>query len=536
MTAASDADRQGNADRASDPQAAVRAFLMRPGVVGDGTPQLHETHIALVYVGPEFAYKVKRAVRLPFLDFSTLEQRHAACLSEMAVNRENAPDIYLGVVAITDEGGGQLAIDGGGAVVEWAVKMRAFAEADLLARRARAGPLESHLMRQTADAIHAMHMRAPVRGPVDVVKKMRAIVAEVADGLRAHGGVVAEGDRARWRDQATAAIITHHAALQARAASGAVRRCHGDLHLSNIVVWQGRPTLFDALEFSDEMASVDTLYDLAFLLMDLLHHDQHPAANTVLNRYLWRSGTTSDLEALALLPLYLSCRAGIRAMVAAERSATTGRASAQRDADITAARGYLARALRSLAPTPARLVAVGGLSGTGKSTLAAALAPRIGGMPGALHLRSDLERKAMMGVEETARLPPQHYTPENAARVYERLTTRAAAALRAGHSVIVDAVFATPAERQRLHEIARDCGVEFQGVWLSASPDVLRQRVGSRSGDASDATCAVVDRQLGYDTGHLDWPTIDAGATADATATSAARVLGLDRSSAPRLR
>ncbi len=509
----------------------VVSFLSTAGVVGPDQPRVYQTHIAFVFVAGGRALKIKRPVKLAFLDFSTLEARHAACLSEISVNRHNAPEIYRGVVAITREANGALAIGGRGEPVEWAVEMAAFEDRDLLSRRALHGPLDATLMRQTADAIHAMHQRSVRAGTVDAPAKMSAIIDEVGEICRQHPDVLVTGDVDAFVHAAKAANTSSSGLLQARVQHGAFRRCHGDLHLANIVIWKGRPTLFDALEFSDEMATVDTLYDLAFLLMDLVHHRQRAAANIVLNRYMWRSGgipgATEDVEALALMPLYLACRAGIRAMVAATRAASVRLEGKERHTVVQDACSYLAEAIAALAPPPPRLIAVGGLSGSGKSTLAAQLAPLVGGALGALHIRSDLERKAMMGIDETQRLPAEHYTREAAQLVYERVLQRAAAGLKAGQCVIVDAVFATSQERDRAAEIAHALRVPFEGLWLEADPEALRQRVSGRRGDASDATREVVERQLHYDLGPLNWTRIDAGHAPDRTLKSVASALGI---------
>lgn len=498
----------------------VVAFLSLPGVVGPASPRIYETHIALVFVGGGRAIKIKRPVKLAFLDFSTLELRHRACLSEIAVNRDNAPEIYHGVTAITREADGTLAIGGRGTPIEWAVDMAAFEEADLLSRRAQQGPLDAILMRQTSDAIFAMHQRSVRAEAIDAPGKMSAIIAEVGGVCLQHGEVLSGVDVERFVNAAEAAVALHEPLLVARVRQGAFCHCHGDLHLANIVLWKGQPTLFDALEFSDEMATVDRLYDLAFLLMDLVHHGQIEAANIVLNRYLWRTGgadgNTNDISALALLPLYLACRAGIRAMVAATRAAMHAEGP-ERESAAREARSYLTEAISALSPPSPLLIAVGGLSGSGKSTLAAQLAPCIGAPLGALHLRSDLERKAMMGVEETDRLPLEHYTPETAQRVYERVFSRAAAGLGAGYSVIVDAVFATAEERDRAAGLAQTRDVPFLGLWLEADPSILRHRVEGRRADASDATREVVDRQLRYALGPLSWHRIDAGGTPNET-------------------
>jgi predicted kinase len=291
------------------------------------------------------------------------------------------------------------------------------------------------------------------------------------------------------------------------------------------VLWRGQPVLFDAIEFDEELATVDTLYDLAFLLMDLNRRGQRPAANVILNRYLWQSGDPLDLEGLAALPLFLGLRAAIRTMVTVQRALLEQDATAIRDVEI--ARGYLRAALAYLTPAPPRLIAVGGLSGTGKSTLAAALAPEVGPAPGAVHLRSDLERKSLFGVAETVRLAPEHYTPVTSAEVYGILHRKARTALAAGHAVIVDAVFAKPEERAAIEVVAAGLGTPFLGLWLTATPDHLLARVAQRSGDASDATPGVVRQQLGWQIGALSsrWTEIEAsGSPADTCARASERL------------
>jgi predicted kinase len=297
------------------------------------------------------------------------------------------------------------------------------------------------------------------------------------------------------------------------------------LHLGNIVLWQGEPTPFDAIEFDEKLAVIDTLYDLSFLLMDLDERGYRDAANAVLNRYLWLRNLASDLEALSALPLFLSLRAGVRAMVTAQRAAL--RPTAAAEVDIAAARRYFGASLGYLSPASACLVAIGGLSGTGKSTLAARLSPSIGAAPGSLHLRSDLERKSMFGVEETARLPAETYNAASSDAVYARIMEKAALALKAGHSVVVDAVFAKPAEKQQIETIAERCGVSFRGVWLSAPGSILKARVDARNNDASDATSHVVEQQLSWDSSPDGWAAVDASGPMDATFAMAISVLRL---------
>lgn len=482
-----------------------------------------ETHGALVFLVGGEAFKIKRAVRLPYMDFSTLALRRQACERELAINRTDAPGLYLGVVPITRENDGLLALGGRGEPVEWAVHMRRFGADDLLATIAGQRGVDTGLAREIADKVAASHARAPGLADADGPARVLAVIEEIAAGIGRHATALGADDCTRLGG----GLRAHHARaaplLAARAAAGLVRRCHGDLHLGNLVLWQGRPTLFDALEFDETLATIDTLYDLAYLLMDLDQRGCRPAAGVVLDRYLWRNDRTSDIDGLAALPLFLSMRAAIRAMVLCDRAAQHG---GPNDGDsATEPRRYLAAALAYLAPPPPRLVAVGGLSGTGKSTLAAALAPLIGAAPGALHLRSDLERKAMHGVAETGRLPPSIYTREESARVYARLRGKARRALRAGQAVLVDAAFLQQSEHIEIEAEARALGVPFHGLWLTAPAETLLARVAARHGDASDATPDVVRRQIERGAGGGSWSRIDASGNGEATLAAALAVL-----------
>lgn len=293
--------------------------------------------------------------------------------------------------------------------------------------------------------------------------------------------------------------------LARRQAEGRVRHCHGDLHLRNIVLWRGRPTLFDCLEFDKAMATIDVLYDLAFLVMDLDARGRRDLANRVLGRSLLLSG---DYGGLAALPLFLALRSHIRAFVAAGAASVTEdaeeRGRLERDA-----RDYFARTAEYLAPPAPRLIALGGLSGSGKSTLGARLAPDFGAAPGALHLRSDVLRKQLAGVSDRERLPTSAYSQASSDAVYAELRRRAKAALEAGHSVLLDAVHARPEERQAAEAVAREAGAGFTGLWLEVPRETLLERVDARRGDASDATAEVVEKQFGYALGEITWTRLE---------------------------
>lgn len=500
------------ATQSEDPVRDARLAELLLSVVGGRSSgaRTFETHGARVFVGPERALKVKRAVRYAYMDFSTLERRHGALRRELEINRPAAPEIYLGLIPVTEAADGTLALAGSGRTIEWALEMRAFRQQDLLAEIVAKEPLGPELAAATADAVLDMHRKAaPALAPPGGLDR---IVAELAEALPAAGPIDAAEAVALTLDLATE-LARLGPLLDTRRREGHVRRCHGDLHLANIVLWNGEPVPFDALEFDEALATIDVLYDLAFLLMDLDRRDRRPDANAILNRYLWRSGSTSDLDALAALPLFLALRAGIRAMVATQKAALADAGGAARAEAID----YFHAARSYLVPSPPTLVAIGGLSGTGKSTLGAALAPTLGRAPGAIHLRSDLERKTLAGVGALDRLPSTAYTPAAAATVYARLLDRARRVLDAGHSVVVDAVYARPEERAAVEALAKSHAHHHILVWLDAPAEVLRARVAARRGDASDATPDVVDQQLARGTGAVGWTRIEAGASATAT-------------------
>jgi predicted kinase len=351
---------------------------------------------------------------------------------------------------------------------------------------------------------------------------MEWVIEGNAAGFTEHGAEILEQLACRRLTEASRAELERRGALlDGRRTSGFVRQCHGDLHLRNIVLLDGRPTLFDGIEFNDTISCVDVLYDLAFLLMDLWRRGLPRHANTVWNRYLAETG---EFNGLALLALFLSCRAAVRA----KTSATAARLQpdARRARELQGlAREYLAMAQDLLNPGRPCLVAVGGFSGTGKSTLALALAPSVGAVPGAVVIRSDEIRKRLAGVPPLHRLGPEGYSSEMSERVYATVVQRARLIIREGHSAIVDAVYARPADRQAIEQVAVDMAVPFAGMWLEAAEATLVARAEQRRDDPSDANADVIRLQQEQGTGVMTWHRLTASSSADTVLKDAATYL-----------
>jgi uncharacterized protein len=441
-----------------DDQQDVIAFLKDPSSYGEdlGCVEMIETHVSLVFLAGDRAYKLKRAVKYPYLDFSTAERRRAACEAELALNRRTAPALYLEVRSIFRTAAGRLSFSPLGTVLDRVVVMRRFDQALLFDALAKSGGLTVQLMDELADHIAAFHAAAEPcfdRGSAAEMGEIAEIQHHCLVATRQAGFGSEEADTLldKWRERLAAVAAT----LDRRRAAGRVRRCHGDLHPRNICLFDGKPTLFDCLEFDDALAIIDVLYDLAFLLMDLEHRRLPQFANRLMNRYLDRSGEDGGLPAL---PLFLSLRAGIRAHVTASAAERFSEATAKAEM-ITEARRYLDLAHRLLRPAPCRLVAIGGVT----------------------------------------------------RQVYDALRRKAATALAAGYSAVIDAVALRPEERSSFAEVAQAAGVPFTGLWLEAPSAKMAERIRARRHDASDASVEVLAEQLRHDPGPMDWLRIDAG-------------------------
>jgi aminoglycoside phosphotransferase family enzyme/predicted kinase len=505
--------------RANELQSEVVSFLS--GLGGKATRRI-DTHAASVFLTTDRAWKLKRAVRFGYLDFSTPRKRCAALEAELALNRRTAPGIYIAVRPVTRDRGGRLAIGGDGPPIDWVLEMHRFADGALLSEQADAGHVDAAILMRLAERIQSFHQNAEVLAGGDAAPSFRKVVEDNAESMAAFPEIL-DGGAVRLLAAAQLKLCqTLTPLIAAREDEGRFRHGHGDLHLENIALIDGEPTPFDCLEFSDELARVDVLYDLSFLLMDLWHRGMRYGANIVLNHYLDHSAL--DERGIALLPLFLSVRASIRAHVLAAQSSRCGR---NREVDAKA-REYLILAQTVLTHIPPRLVAIGGLSGSGKSTVARHIGHLLGCPPGARILRSDVIRKRMAGVTPKTRLSPQDYSAAKGREVYHMLNEMAADTISQGSAVIVDAVFADETERSAIGKVALAAKIPFDGIWLAADEMERTGRIQSRAPDASDADAMVARAQSTYNIGNLSgWQQIMAAGPIEEAVATTETALGL---------
>ncbi|MGX6648807.1 bifunctional aminoglycoside phosphotransferase/ATP-binding protein [Maricaulaceae bacterium MS644] len=497
---------------AAGPSREIADFLTDPATHDGAAVDTIETHGAVVVLAADTAYKLKKPVDLGFFDFTTVEKRRAALQAELDLNAPAAPQIYRRLSWIT-RGPAGLALDGPGQRIEPVLVMARFDQDALYSHIARAGGLDLVEARKLAAMARKIHGRASVSEDRDGHGRIRRVLDPLIDRLTAaapDAGCVAAVAR-----NLEAAFGDSRKVLNTRAERGFVRRCHGDLHLNNIVRLNGEPVPFDALEFDEELATVDVLYDLAFLIADLARLGLRAEAAALAGQYLAGEEAGIGAAGAVLLDPFCAVRALVRALASFTRDGE----------DSEEGRQWLDLAADFARPRPARLVAVGGLSGSGKSTLADALALELGGPAGLWVIKSDVERKAALGLDWNDRIPPDSYTRQAASAVYERQRAKARAALEAGAPVILDAVHLNPEDRDAVVELARLTANPFIGIWLDADRKILRDRVAARTNDPSDADIAVVDKQTAWDPGEITWPRLDASRGREAVLDAALRLV-----------
>jgi uncharacterized protein len=451
--------------------------------------QLVETHLSWILLTGEHAYKVKKPVDLGFADFSTLERRRRFCEEELRLNRRYAPSIYLDVVGIRETPRGP-ALHGDGPVIEYAVKMRQFPQEALASRLLAAGALSHDHVRKLAERVAALHARAAVAGGHAPNGEPEAVLEAALENIGHMIGLgVAPEQQLRlrelwlWTERVFPGL---REAARARKDGGFVRECHGDLHLDNLALIDGELTPFDGIEFSDALRWIDTISEIAFGVMDFAAHGRRDLAALFLNAYLERTG---DYAGLDMLRFYLVYRALVRAKVALLRK-PPGTGDFARYLDLA---GACAK------PGHPALFAMHGLSGSGKSTVAEALAQALGG----IRIRSDVERKRSGSGPAPTRgesgIGAGHYAEDATRATYARMQALGARILRSGFSVIVDAACLRRWQRDALRRVAEEAGAPFTIVSVRADERTLRERLRARRAagtDASDADLPVLQHQI----------------------------------------
>ena len=475
----------------------VTALAKRLDAAGD--TEVLETHISWVILAGPFAYKIKKPVDLGFADLTTLESRRRCCEEELRLGRRTAPSLYLAVIPIT---GTRLAprIGGEGPPIEWAVRMRRFPQAALLDRLAKWRALDTGLVDSLAEVVAAFHAaipKAPSASPFGTPEEIRAQTEGNFTGIRDYAGAFVGRNRLgplhAWVVREGERLEVHFAR---RHAGGFVRECHGDLHLGNVALIDGRPVPFDAIDFDERLRWIDVMSEVAFTAIDLEAHGLTRHAHRFVDAYL---SITGDYDALAALPYYRVYRAMVRAKVAAIRYA-----QCDEDVDACAAavmdlERHLALAEAATRPPGPALIAMHGLPGSGKTTFAQELLEALG----AVRIRSDVERKRVHGLAADARTGSAPgaglYDREADERTQSRLLAAAREALEGGVIAIVDSTGILRANRHAMRELARDLDVPFVLVGLAAPDDLLRERIAARERagkDASEAGIAVLERQM----------------------------------------
>lgn len=469
----------------------VKRFLLTPHSYGPGVTGVRhiETHISDIFLAADTAYKFKKAVRLPFLDFRSRSVRQAMCERELELNRRYAPTLYGGIIAIGLEGG-EYNIEGRGEIVEYGLKMRRFSDDDLWSKRAIRRALTPNDIGALICRVAAFHRLANIRpewGNFTTIRQQ--ILQNIAEIPRHHRARLIEDLTGRLEYE----LERHHALIESRRTTH-VRAIHGDLHLNNITFLDNEPTPFDGIEFSTELGSGDVWSDIGFLTMDLSAHGLRELATLAINLYLEES---DDFAGLPLLSLYSAHRALIRAKIHLIAGADAE--------DHTLVDRYLDTASESLTHPPSRIIAIGGLSGSGKTTLARAIATRLGGIV----VRTDVVRKHILGLRPLETAPESAYTEAVSQAVYRGLSERARNALPRGGVIVLDGVHREPYQREMSEQVALEYDIPFCGIWCVVPKEVALQRVCKRTNDASNAHRGVVERQYTAPPQPEHWYTLD---------------------------
>ncbi|MCQ2913734.1 MAG: AAA family ATPase [Alphaproteobacteria bacterium] len=496
-----------------DDQSDLRNALSKPDIYGLKSSRkiiVKETNISVVFLTGEFAYKLKRGVKFPYVDYSSVEKRRMACEKEMDLCNMWAPGFAYRVEPVVRIGKNFKIGTSGKAneeIVDYLFVMKEFPEDMLFDKMTDHGELDRFEMMDTAERIYEMHSKAKIvksRDPVDII---RGRILENNAMIRCFTPSVFDADDV---DALEAAQFTElenvKELLKKRGDEGKIRECHGDLNLRNIAICDGKVTVFNPIEFYDELTNIDILYDFAFLLLDMESKGLRRLSSILFNHYIALSG---DTEGVRCLPLFMSCRACVNAYVFAEQSAGLKDKIA---ANLLANRAYshLVMARRLLKKEPPILMACGGLSGSGKSRISRESAPYIGNSPGAVILRDDVIRKNILGVGLEDYVPTDTYTKDLEEKVFDTLCEKCKEVLKTGQSVVADALFHDQKQRERIENIAQEAGVKFLGIWGDAPIEIRKERVMKRLRNPSDVKDPKeLEEQLNKDVGVVSWDVID---------------------------
>ncbi len=456
------------------------------------TVEVIETHISWVLLAGRYAYKIKKALDLGFLDYTGLEVRRFCCEEELRLNRRTAPHIYLDVVPI----GGSTDDPKFGAqpAMEYAVRMHRFGSDNLMDDLLRRGKVTAQHIDHLAAAVSRFHASLPAVDTGSAFGSAACIHAAAQQNFEQL--FVQLKDDADKESIATLQAVTdaEYAAckdvFELRRVRGFVRECHGDLHLGNIALIEDEPVPFDCIEFNPALRWLDVMDEVAFTVMDLLHRDHPEFAWRLLNACLEASG---DYGGLSVLRFYLAYRATVRAKVSAIRAGQAGIAKRAKFEALAACRSYLALARRCLEQRHPALIITHGLPGSGKTTFSQLALQQIG----AIRIRSDVERKRLFGVgmlEDSRSCVGDIYSSEATRRTYARLHELARESLAAGFAVIVDAAFLKQEERESFRQLGQSMSAPFAIASLHARDSTLRERIRQRRNDASEADVVVLDR------------------------------------------
>ncbi len=454
--------------------------------------QLMQTHASYVLLTGEFVYKLKKPVNFGFLDYSTVSKRQHFCTEEIRLNQRGAKELYLEVISIAKQSN-KYQLGNDGEIVDYSVKMVQFPQSALLSNMFEAGTMTIEQIEEMGTVVSRFHADARRNEYISSFGTVAKIRQSIDDNYRQTEKYIG---RAQTQQQFTETkaytdrfLLEYSQLFLDRVAGGFIRECHGDLHLRNICRWHDETLLFDCIEFNEPFRFVDTMYDIAFAVMDLEARGGKDFANRFLNTYAEQTG---DWEGLQVLPMYLSRQAYVRAKVTSFLLDDPTIASEDRAAAAKTAGDYYRQAWEyTRTASVGRLIMLAGLSGAGKSTLGKRIALEVGGV----QLRSDAVRKHLGGIELLSKGDDSLYTPAMTAKTYQRVLELASKLTAQGFTVILDAKYDRQALRAAVVDFATGRGIPLQIVHCTAPADVLRDRLIQRTGDIADATVDLLASQ-----------------------------------------